>query len=49
MMRPNEGTECVPIVPPVVVVDRCSNIEGDQATIPETHYQRDGATECIAR
>lgn len=26
MMRPKEGTECVLIVPPVVVVDRCSEI-----------------------
>ncbi len=35
--------------PAVKAVDRCSNIEGAQATIPEDHYQRDGATECIAR
>lgn len=49
MMRPNEGTECVSIVPPIVVVDRCSNIAGNQGTIPDGYYQRDGATECLAR
>lgn len=48
MMRPKEGTECLPIVTPVVV-DRCSNIENNQTTIPDGYYQRDGSTECFKK